>query len=528
MNTYSRILAALLLLGGSSAFVACGDDEDNGDDKEDAGEPNGDDDAGKEKDSGKPNDDDAGTEGDAGTEDEPEELAACPTHHNVTSTGDFCVLSAATGDEIKTDLELKPVKNKKGYLINKSVFVGEDVGGKAQPDSSKKAVTLTIAKGVTLYGADTLSFLLVNRGSKLIAEGSKSYPIVFTSGASGAAKPGRWGGVILNGRAPSNRADANGDVVGEAGTGKYSGPDAEDNSGIVKYVRIEFSGGKVDATNELNGLALQGVGRGTTIEYLHVHAGDDDGVEFFGGTVDAKHIVVTAFADDGIDWTDGWTGRVQFAIAQQWKYTNPGSGANDASNGIEADNQDMKQDATPYSKPTLSNVTLIGAPDMTAPVGGNGLNLRRATKGQLHNLLVLNFKSSGITLRASPAAPDCTTFVDNGELAMKNSRMYSATLYQPQGTTQGSTHGDARPDSAKKLFEGGTDNETLADADAAELTAPYEQSDKVDFTPKKGSPVLTGGSVPSDKFFEKVDFIGAIGEDNWLEGEWYKVTNFDQ
>jgi hypothetical protein len=526
MNTYSRILAALLLLGGSSAIVAaCGDDDGGGkeDDNEDAGEPTDED--GGEEDSGKGDDDDAGTGSDAGKEDEPEELAACPTHHNVMSTGDFCVLSAATGDEIKTDLELKPVKNKKGYLINKSVFVGEDVGGKAQKDSSKKAVTLTIAKGVTLYGADSLSFLLVNRGSKLMAEGSKSYPIVFTSGSSGAPKPGRWGGVILNGRAPSNRADANGDVVGEAGTGKYSGPDAEDNSGVVKYVRIEFSGGKVDATNELNGLALQGVGRGTTIDYLHVHAGDDDGVEFFGGTVDARHIVVTAFADDGIDWTDGWTGRVQFAIAQQWKYTNPGSGANDASNGIEADNQDSKTNAEPYSKPTLSNVTLIGAPDMTAPAGGNGLNLRRATKGQLHNLLVLNFKSSGITLRASPMTPDCTTFVDNGELAMKNSRLYSATLYQPQGA---SGHIDARPDSAMKLFEGGSDNETFADADAAELTAPYEQSDKVDFTPKKDSPVLKGGSVPSDKFFEKVDFIGGIGEDNWLDGEWYKVTNFDQ
>jgi hypothetical protein len=524
MNTYSRILAALLLAGASSALVAsCGDDNSGDDDnKEDAG---GDEDAGGggEEDAGGGDErDDAGTDSgtDAG-EAAPEELTACPTHHNVTAMGSFCVLSGNIGDEVKTDLELKPVKGKMGYLINKSVFVGEDVGGKATPDASKKTVKLTIGKGTTLFGADSLSFLLINRGSTMMAEGTAKYPIVFTSGAAGAPRPGRWGGVILNGRAPSNRADANGDVVGEAGTGKYSGPDAEDNSGVFKYVRIEFSGGKIDSTNELNGLSLQGVGRGTTIEYVHVHAGDDDGIEFFGGTVDAKHVVVTAFADDGLDWTDGWIGRVQFALVQQWKYTNPGSGANDASNGIEADNQDTNPKATPYANPTMSNITLIGALDMSAPAGGNAFNLRRATKGSLHNFVALNFKTSCISVRGD----DSAGFVTSGDLTLSNSKMFCPTLYEPMPGRSN----DARPAASMAMWDAtGADNETLADADAAELTAPFEQSADVDFTPKKGSPLLKGGKVPSDKFFEKVDFIGGIGEDNWLEGEWYKVTPFDQ
>jgi hypothetical protein len=520
MNTYSRILAALLLASASGGYVACGDSDNKKPDAEekDAGEDGDEEDGGgDEEDAGKT---DAGTKpgSDAGStqEEAPKELDKCPDHPNVTTTGSFCTISAPLGNEVKTDLELGPVKGKMGYLISKSVFVGEDVGGKATADASKKKVTLTINKGTTLYGADSLSFLLVNRGSKLIAEGSAKYPIVFTSGASGANRPGRWGGVILNGRAPSNRADANGDVVGEAGTGKYSGPDADDNSGVVKYVRIEFSGGKIDDKNELNGLALQGVGKGTTIDYLHVHAGDDDGVEFFGGTVDAKHIIVTAFADDGIDWTDGWNGRVQFAIAQQWKYTNPGTGSNDASNGIEADNNDVNVKATPISEPTLSNVTLIGAPDMTAPAGGNGMNLRRATKGHLNSFVVLNFKTSCITLRGT----DSAGFVGTG-LTMETSGAFCPTMYEP---APGRSN-DADPAAAEKLFG---ENTKFANADEA-LQDPYAQTASPDFR-AKAKALLSGGTTPSDTFFEKVSYIGALddSEDNWTKGNWFKITPFDQ
>jgi hypothetical protein len=521
MNMYSRILAALLLAGASSSLTACGDDEEDNGGKPDAGK-----DAGSEKDADEPDPDedadvdpegDAGTDAGGGTEDDAPELGSCPTHPNVMVTADYCVLNGTTGSEIKTDLTLSKVKGKKGYLINKGVFVGEDVGGKAAADTTKKSATLSITKGTTLFGGDNLAFLLVNRGSKLMAEGTAKYPVVFTSSSSDL-KPGRWGGVILNGRAPSNRADASGDVSGEAGTGKYSGPDAKDNSGTVKYVRIEFGGSKIDDKNELNGLALQGVGSGTTIDYLHVHANDDDGVEFFGGTVNAKHVIVTAFADDGLDWTDGWNGSVQYYIAQQWKYTNPGTGTNDASNGIEADNQDVNVKATPVSEPTLSNITLLGASDMTAPAGGNGMNLRRATKGHVHNTVVLNFKTSCITLRG----PDSVAAVGAG-LTLENSRIACDTQYE---TAPGRSM-DADPVAAAKLFDTAGNNEKPADKDALYEDA-FAQSASVNFNPKKDSPLLSGGKKPSGAFFDDVSFIGAVGPDDWTAGEWFKVTPFAQ
>jgi hypothetical protein len=523
MNKYSHLLAALLLAGAAGGYAACGDSDDG----DSTGRPDaGDRDSGSEEetddeDAEVDGNDDAGTgggsDGGGSSEKPPEEIDDCPAHPAVTAMGDYCRISASLGSEIKTDLELKPVKGKKGYQINQGVFVGEDVGGKASPDTSKKSATLTISKGVTLYGADALSFLLVNRGSKLIAEGTKNYPIVFTSGASGANRPGRWGGLIINGRAPSNKADANGDVAGEAGTGKYSGPDTEDNSGVVKYVRIEFGGGKIDNMNELNGLALQGVGGKTVIDYVHIHANDDDGIEFFGGTVDAKHIIVTGAADDGIDWTDGWVGRMQFAIVQQWKYTNPGSGADDAANGIEADSNSTTT-RTPISDPVLSNITMIG--DTSVTNRAHGLILRRGTKGKFHNFLVLSFKENCISLRGTA----CAGYAGS-DLTFNDSRLYCSTNYD--STSRAGTAEAADGPAAMSAFASGSGNMELANGSSS-LEDPSNQEKNGNFRPKD-SKLLTGGKTPSDSFFEKVEFIGALGDDedkDWTAGEWFKVTPF--
>jgi hypothetical protein len=522
MKTYSHLLAALLLAGAAtSSFAACGDDDTESDTGgRDAG---GDEDAdtteeGDDEDADTTEEVDGGTsDGGASGEKPPEKLDKCPSHPNVTEQGKYCRISAGLGNEIKEDLELAAVEGKDGYLIDKGVFVGEDVGGKASADASKKSATLSIAKGVTLYGLDSLSFLLVNRGSKLKAEGTAKYPVIFTSGAAGAPRPGRWGGVIINGRAPSNKVDANGDVAGEAGTGKYSGPDADDDSGVLKYVRIEFGGGKIDDMNELNGLALQGVGRKTKIDYVHVHANDDDGIEFFGGTVDAKHIVITAPADDGIDWTDGWVGRLQFAIVQQWKYTNPGSGADDAANGIEADSNSTAT-RTPISSPVLSNVTLVG--DTSVSNRAHGLLLRRGTKGELDNFLVLSFKENCISLRGTASAG----YAGN-ELFFSNSQLYCATPYD--STSRAGTAEAADGAAAAKAFEAAGGNSELANGTSS-LEDPYTQTENGNFRPKD-SKLLTGGKTPSDSFFEKVEFIGALGDeedDDWTAGEWFKVTPF--
>jgi hypothetical protein len=210
-------------------------------------------------------------------------------------------------------------------------------------------------------------------------------------------------------------------------------------------------------------------------------------------------------------------GKIQFAVSQQWDYTNPGSGTNDAANGIEADNNDQgdfKQ--SPNSKPTLSNITIVGSPKITAPVGGHGLNLRRGTQAEIANVVLLNFKSSCISLRD----PVTATYVGN-QLTLANSRLYCATKYQ--ATSAAAPFPDAT--AAEKLFTADGSNEWLADGDSA-LKAAAEQNDKADFTPKAGSSLLSGGKVPSGDFFEDVAFIGAFGEESWIEGEWVKLTTF--
>ncbi|MBA2356109.1 MAG: hypothetical protein H0V80_15775, partial [Acidobacteria bacterium] len=201
------------------------------------------------------------------------------------------------------------------YVLRGAVFV--ESGG-----------VLNIQAGTSVAGElATLGTLIVSRGGRINATGTATQPVVFTSDqAVGNRNRGDWGGLIINGRAPLNVPG--GVAFGEGDTGEYGGTDPNDNSGILRYVRVEFAGIEFSPDNELNGIAFQGVGRGTSVDYVHVKMNRDDGVEFFGGTVDARHVVLTGIRDDNLDWTFGWTGRVQYLVAQQR--------GDDADHGIEA------------------------------------------------------------------------------------------------------------------------------------------------------------------------------------------------
>lgn len=489
MTITSRILAALLLAGASTSLVACEEDDK-------APSPGGNKDSGSDVDAGSEPDEDGSTpeadggttEGDSGTPVGDD----CPTHPNVTKSAKYCVIKAPKSAPLTEPLTVAPVKDKT-WVLSEGVFIGEDVGGGASPAAGKKSTTLTIKAGTTLVGESALSFLSINRGSKIDAQGTAESPIVFTG--VDRKKPGEWGGVIINGRSLHNQGT---NVVGEAETGEYAGPDAADNSGVLRYVRIEFGGGKQNPTNELNGLALQGVGSGTELDYLHIHANDDDGIEFFGGTVNASHVVVTAFGDDGIDWTSGWTGKLQYAIVQQWSRVSSSD-----PNGIEADNDQMNNAATPVSSPTLSNVTLIGGEGVAA---GHGLVLRRGTKAALHNLVVTNFGASCISVRDA-----LTQSFAGGELALKNSGVLCTTKYDAANAATGALLFDAA----------GAANVDLADKDAL-YTDAYSRTPN--FEPKAGSPVLTGGVKPADAFFEEASFIGARGAEDWTAGAWVQIS----
>ena len=226
------------------------------------------------------------------------------------------------------------------YVLRGAVFVR--AGG-----------TLNIQAGTRVIGeSGSVGTLIVERGGRLNAIGTRSGPIVFTSDQPiGQRGRGDWGGIIINGRAPINFGG--GEAAGEGDTGVYGGTDPNDNSGILQYVRVEFSGIEFSPDNELNGIAFQAVGRGTQLDYVQAHMSRDDAIELFGGTAD----VSTGDVQCGgrrLDWTFGWSGRAQFiAITQR---------GDDADNGIEADNNEFNNNVLPRSNPQIYNITACGDP----------------------------------------------------------------------------------------------------------------------------------------------------------------------
>lgn len=376
------------------------------------------------------------------------------------------------------------------WLLRGGVFIGDD----------EERTVLTIEPGTIIYGeSSTNGMLVVTRGSQIIAEGTAEAPIVFTSSKEeGTRARGDWGGLILNGRAPVNGCDAAPcESFGEGGTGYYGGGDAEDNSGVLKYVRVEFAGSLISPDNELNGLALQGVGRGTVIDFVQIHMGADDCIEFFGGTAQVKHILCTGAADDNLDWTDGWQGKAQFVVVKQ--YDDAGD------NGIEADNNGEDNTATPRSHPVISNITLIGAPESDA--SDIGILLREGTAGEVHNAIVMGFGESCLDIdhdeTFANAADD--TGAPTGELVIAHSFFDCARPFGEDASDPFSV-----ADFVLNENEGNSENNP-------ELASPYEGS--ADYRPLQTSPAMGGAVVPDDSFFEQVSYRGAIDPLNdWTAG----------
>ncbi len=310
-------------------------------------------------------------------------FAVCPTG---TTSGpkafgkDSCVLAG----NITTDLTLDSSKN---WILSGGVFVGSN---KMITDSSESKVKLTIEKGTKVYGQTTKDFLVIDRGAQIMAQGTKTEPVVFTAAKQTNRARGSWGGLIINGNAPVNGCDVGiCELSGEGSTGNYGGPLEDDSSGVLNFVVVEWAGSEITPDNELNGISFQGVGRGTLVDFVQVHMNSDDGVEFYGGNVNVKHLVLTGIKDDSMDWVAGWKGSAQFVIIKQF---------DDAANhGIEADNSDSPMDRMPRSAPTLSNMTLLGTTGATA-TGGSGILLRKGTGAYIYNSIVSGFKSSCIDI----------------------------------------------------------------------------------------------------------------------------------
>jgi hypothetical protein len=271
-------------------------------------------------------------------------------------------------------------------------------------------VTLTIEPGTVIRGdkQTQISSLVISRGATIIANGTACNPIVFTSSeAINQRTKGDWGGLTILGKATSNKGDnvpIEGIQASAPGdnSGRYGGTVNTDNSGILRYIRIEYAGYAIATDNELNSITFGGVGSGTTVDYIQTSFGNDDAFEWFGGTVNCKHLVAYRTLDDDFDTDEGYSGTVQFALAVK----DPNVADNNTSStseGFESDNNAASPfTILPKTSPTFYNVTQIGAfrcsantPSVTTPLANpaafrRGARIRRASEIKIYNSILMN------------------------------------------------------------------------------------------------------------------------------------------
>ena len=250
--------------------------------------------------------------------------------------------------------------------------------------------TLNIEAGVKIISIydDIVDYILVKQGGKINAVGTSSAPIVMTSEKE---EPGAWGGIHICGKAHTNAEGGKGSS--EIGGATYGGNDDADNSGTLKYVRVEYSGYAFDSEHEANGITFYGVGNGTTVEYCQAYKGSDDGFEFFGGSVNVSNLVSVSCSDDSFDWTEGWNGTATNLVAYQEAEETLGY---DCDCLIEADNNENNYAATPVAHPVLKNLILVGN---NSAAGNRGIRLRRGTQVEIDGAKVCG-KKNAVTLES--------------------------------------------------------------------------------------------------------------------------------
>lgn len=362
--------------------------------------------------------------------------------------------------------------------------------------------TLTIQAGTKIVGDfNTVgSSLFVLRGAKINAQGTAAQPIVFTSSrADGQRQAGDWGGLILIGNGVINRADPI--ILEGTGTGASNpaldyagGNDNSDNSGVLRYVRVEFAGYATATDAELNSFTFAAIGSGTQLEYLQSLNGLDDSYEFFGGAADGKYLVSYNAGDDHFDMSEGYVGRLQYLIAYQTRTVVPRPAAGNISTdpqGIENDgcngaNCTNGQNSQPFTVPMVANATLIGPPaSVTNSAGNIGMMLRRGTAGVYVNLVVSRWGRAGVSLRDQTTLDQITA----GRLVLQNILITETpNLFQAASgsTVQGTVDATAN---ALEFQTAATATSLFVAVPTAEPAA----NAVLDFTPATGSPAASGG-----------------------------------
>lgn len=450
--------------------------------------------------------------------------------------------------------------------------------------------TLTIDPGTVIKGdKDTKGSLIVERGAKIMAQGTEAKPIVFTSNQpSGSRTYGDWGGVILCGKAPVNwvAASTESNQTLPAGEGQveggprslYGGSDPNDNSGVLSYVRIEFAGVAFSPNNEVNGLSLAGVGNGTTLDHIQVSFSGDDAYEWFGGTVNAKYLICHRCWDDDLDNDVGYSGKVQFAMV----FRSPDAADQSGSHSFESDSRNENSTQLPLNESVFSNVTAVGPLSNPADKSYNpdfcsGVIVRRSSSMSLYNSLIIGYPL-GVIVDDDTKYGNILDNIKNKDLNIKNNAFvgmpsYAANIVYrvndphsaPNNTapvssdtsgwsaatgmsypgpvswlTAAENHNRIYPTEALSTRLTNPFNETLPVFVPTSTSAivynqdgkSYDSSKPIDTTAANfNAPSLitnfTDAKV-SDSFFDKVDYVGAFGYTGSSSDNWASVwTNFD-
>ncbi len=367
------------------------------------------------------------------------------------------------------------------------------------------SAVLTIEAGTTVMG-EPGSALVVTRDARVDARGTADAPIVLTSASPvGSRRPGDWGGLVMLGNATVNKTlpRAIEGIDAEDVRGQYGGADDSWNCGALDYVRIEFAGFEVFAGNELNGLTLGACGANTFVRHVQIHRGLDDGIEVFGGTADLKWVVITGSGDDGFDYDEGWRGRLQYAVIQQYPY-DP-SLANNGDEGIEGDGNYA---ATPFSSPSIYNASVFGSGD---PFSAQyGLHLKEGTAGTIANTVVAFQTQRALDVEHVETAD----LARDGELSISSSAFWSVGTEGDLWALD-ATDNDGGFDELQWL--GSEDNLLGEDPLLPDRPAPVVAPNQwiVDpsllWVPGAGSPLANGAPPPADDFFDvAASFVGAI------------------
>lgn len=269
------------------------------------------------------------------------------------------------------------------YLISGNVYV-------------KSGATLTIPEGTVLRGDKaSKATIIVTRGSKINAQGSVNKPIVFTSNQEvGDRDYGDWGGIIILGKAKVNPtggvATIEGGINNANNDGEYGGIDDNDNSGVLSFVRVEFPGIAYQPNNEINGISMGGVGKGTKFDHCQISYSGDDAIEWFGGSVDAKYLITYRNWDDDYDCDFGFTGRIQYGFTMR----DPAIADASGSNGFEVDNDGTGSTNTPFTAPIFSNITLLGPKVFNTTIASNykrAVHQRRNSRISIFNSVLAGY-----------------------------------------------------------------------------------------------------------------------------------------